>query len=628
MATTDFIANPNDQEASSWMSKVSEANKYYKNWADRFEVNTMEEYYYGFQWKDGSRAPNYTRYVINYVFSTLEIKKPTLLFQNLAAKIKPRAKSVDFDWESAVRRCQLREFALNTIISDPENEFADEFEMFIVDAFFRFGIMEVGYSADWIENPKAGMPILRSDNDPLVDPDDPGNVIKQPEELPENEQVYLKRIPAWRFRVGGIDGHNFKKCSWVGYYDFFRIEDLKANKTFKDKLKDIQYTGNRSGDAIITSTVETEEDDKRLQNSGDFVKVWTIFDLRRKEKILVLDDHCVTLFKKKFKRLPIVALKFVNKLRGWYPVPLVFNWKGPQDEINEAREQQRVHRRRGNRKYLYREGSFADDAELDKLENGPDMTFAKVTNDPSTAMVPLQNANLDSVTGESLALSRDDLNIITGTPSDTRGQPDRTTATQATIVDQRSQLRETRSRTQVANCLKSISRLVLLTIQEKFTLPLWIKISTVLTDQNFVEQEQEVQEEWRQIQASELGDENDVNFEVDINVDSVSPIENDNEKRAFVDFLTLTTQFPQIAFSPVLVREAAYRCGYKNEKAIREMMKMAQIAALAQEMQAKQSLAGMQGGPGPTNNLADQRVKQMAPPTQGQIQNQLQGQIQ
>jgi hypothetical protein len=254
------------------------------------------------------------------------------------------------------------------------------------------------------------------------------------------------------------------------------------------------------------------------------------------------------------------------------------------------------------------------------------MTFAKVTSDPNTAMVPLQNANLDNVVSESLALGANDMNIITGTASDQRGQSDRTTATQATIVDQRAQLRETRARTQVAASLTEIVRLVLLTIQEKFTLPMWIKMSTVQTDENFMEQAQEVTEDWKQIQAGELGDEDDDNFEVNITVDSVSPIENDNEKRAYVDFLALVSQFPQVAFSPTLVRETAYRCGYKNEKVIREMMKMAQIAALAQEMQAKQSVAAMAGGS--PNGLAETRAKQMQSPTTGQIQNQLQGQVQ
>src|ERR1044071_10078464 len=112
------VENPDDPLASAWMGKIDKANRYYNDWSAKFKCDTMEEYYYGFQWKDASRAPNYERYVINFVFSTLEIKKPTLLFTELQAKIKPRPKSVNFDYEAAVRRCQLRELTLKTILAD------------------------------------------------------------------------------------------------------------------------------------------------------------------------------------------------------------------------------------------------------------------------------------------------------------------------------------------------------------------------------------------------------------------------------------------------------------------------------------------------------------------------------
>jgi hypothetical protein len=606
-----------------WLGRIGKANKYYKDWSDTFRCDTMEEYYYGFQWKDASKAPSYERYVINFVFSTIEIKKPTVLFQDPSFKIKPKPKGVDFDYEQAIRRCNLRENVLNTILSDEDNDIDDEFEMFVCDAFFRFGIMEVGYSANWIENPKAGMPILKSDDSPYTHPDDENNILKQPEVLPMDERVYFKRIPAWRFRVGGVDGHNFNKCSWIGYYDFFRIEDIKANKEFQG-IKDLDWAGNRSEDSIRSTSADTDDADKQLANSGDLVKVWTIYDLRKKKKLLILENHSILLLEKKFKKLPIVALKFVQKLRGWYPVPLVFNWKGPQDEINEARQQQRIHRRRGDRKYLYKEGAFEDDGEIDKLENGPDMTFAKVQGDPATAIAPLPLATMDNVTNDSMMVARDDLNIITATSSENRGQADRTTATQANLIDQRSQLRETRARTQVAKVLKRIGRLALLTIQEKFTLPMWIKMSTVSSDQNFIEQGQEITEEWKQITASQLGDEDDLDFSVDISLDTLSPIENAQTKQNYVDFLTLCTQFPQTAFSPTMVRENAYRCGYKNEKVIREMMVMAQIAET--QRMAEATGQGSQGT-GQPGGIADTRSKQMQTPSTGGIQAQLQGQL-
>lgn len=625
-------SNHIDDTASKWLGRVTKSNDYYKTWSDTFDVDTLEEYFYGFQWKDGTlEKAGRRRYVINLIFSTIEIKKSTLLFQDVCFHVKPKPKTVDFDYEAAVQRCQLLEDTLNTVISDRENDFEAEFEMYLCDAFFRFGIIETGYSANWIENPKAGKPILRSDTEPYVDPDDPKNVLKEPEELPENERVYVKRIPAWRFRVGGIDGHNFRRTSWVGYYDFFRIEDIKANKELEN-LDKIEWSGNRSEDSSSGMTADTEFEESQIAKTGDYCKVWTIYDLRKKEKLLILENHSVTLLKKKFKDFPLTALKFVNKLRGWYPIPLVFNWKPPQDEINEAREQQRTHRRRGNRKFLYRDGAFADDNEIAKLEDGNDMSFSKTQQDPSTCIAPLQQTPADPGVAESMLVAKDDFNSISATASEERGQADRTTATQANIISQRAQIRETRARTQVASSLEDIGYNVLRTIQTKFTLPLWIKMNTVPTDENFMEQEQETIQKWKQITSAELG-EDFMDFEVNLSLDSISPIENEDQKRSYVDFLTLLTQFPQNAFSPTMVRETAYRCGYRNEKIIREAMKMAQIAAIGQQAQAQQSLAmatggGPQGaGVNPQNNLADARTKQMQTPNLGGIQAQLEGQL-
>lgn len=634
-----IINNPNDPTASAWMNKIRHANKYFHDWSQKFKCNEMEEYYYGFQWKDGSTAVKYDRYTINYVFSTIEIKKPSLLFQEVLFRIKPKPAAGDKDFEGAARRASVKEDVVNTIISDPEQEFDEEFEMIVVDAFFRFGIMEVGYSANWAENPNAGLPILDSDSNALVDSQDPDDVLKEPEKIPQNEKVYFKRIKPWRFRVGGVDGHNFKRTNWVGYYDFWRIQDIKANKAFKN-IDDLDLNGLSSegfpGD--YEEDGHTSEQSEMFRNA-EMVKVWTVYDLRAKRKIMILDSQCITLLEKDYDFFPLVELKFSNKLRGWYPLPPVFNWKSPQDEINEAREQQRLHRRRSKRSYLYREGAFSDDGELDKLENGPDMTFAKVQGDVNTAMIPLQDAPLDSAIFGDLNVSKDDLNIISGTSSEQRGQADRTTATQANLIDQRSQLRETRSRVQVAKVLKAIARLVIFTVQKNFTGSFWTRLKTNRTDEEFLAELQESKEEWAEFTSKDIGETDD--FSVDITLDSISPIENDQQKKSFIDFLTILTQFPMVSFDPVLVREAAYRCNYRNEKAIKRMAQMAQLAALGQIEQAKAKLAqmgqqmGMQGMPPPGGtggtggtggSPVETRAAQMQSPDLNQLQTQLQSQ--
>jgi len=215
-------------------------------------------------------------------------------------------------------------------------------------------------------------------------------------------------------------------------------------------------------------------------------------------------------------------------------------------------------------------------------------------------------------------VARDDLNIVTGTSADQRGQQDRQTATSATIQDQRTQLRETRARVQVAEVLKDLCYNTLMIIQDKFTLPIWIKMNTVPSDQDFMQQKLEVAEEWKQITANDLGEDED--FEVDIKVTSVSPIEAQAEFDAYVKFLGLCNQFPQTAFSPTLIRENAYRSGYKNEKVIREMMEQAQIAAIGREAQAQQALGGIMGGGKPPGSPMDT-------PGQQQINQQLNNQV-
>lgn len=617
------ITYSNDELASKWLAKTRVANKHYNSWANRFKCDTLEDYYYGFQWKDSSQAVNYERYVINYIFSTIEIKLPSLLFQNPVFHIKPRPRKSDFDLETAVFQSQMKEDALNTIFSDPDNGFNEELELFIKDSFFYFGIMEVGYSSDWLLNPNAGKPVLRSDNEYYYDEED--NLIKEPQELPQNERIYIRRIKPWRFRVGGLDGSRFQKCNWIGYFDYVRTADLKEDKNLKNRDK-ILFAGSRTEEFQPDERDHPELDE--YLKTGDITKIWRIWDLAAGKHYIFGETAAITLSEKKMQRnedgtlrIPLIDLRWVTSLRQWYPVPPAFNWKPPQDELNETREAMRIHRRRTKRVYVFKEGAFEDDAELDKLENGPDMTMIKCQGNVPDAIQPLASAPLDNTIKDSLIVSKDDFNIITATSSEQRGQADRTTATQANLIDQGSKIRDSRMSIQAANAFCAIGRLVLLTIQDKMTLPFWVELS-VDSEESFLSEFQETKKIWTEMTSKKLGDGD--NFNVSMTLESLSPIENAAEKSKFIDFLSVLTHFPQIAFDATLVREAAYRCGYRNEKVIRRMAQMAQVSALGQMEQAKQSLGQQQGGA--PSNVAQNRVAQMAPPTIDQIRNQMAGQ--
>lgn len=591
--------------AQVWSPKIQAANDYYNTWAQRYKVDKLEEFYLGKQWQE-QEGIQYDPYITNLVFSSIEVKVPSLLFSKPLFSVTPKPSKIDFDPDSSEEASKLRQDILNYYASDDDNEFSLNAELAILDAFFRFGIMEVGYSADWIENPKAGKPILLSDQEPLTNKD--GEIVSEPDKIPQSEQIYVKRIPSKRFRVGGIDHQILKQCSWCGYWEFVRTEDLKAN----DNLQNTENIGASTGYSSDFQPEYFSREIADLMKTGDISLIWKIWDIR--SKMYYIFDNTVnnTLFVKKYKRLPVYPLVFHHRLSGFYPLPPVFNWLSPQIEYNESREALRTHRRRFLRKFTARRGAFQD-GELNKFIAGGDGYIGEVDGDSSTAIHAVDNAAIGSDNAQSLLVSKDDFNIVSGTTSEQRGQSDRTTATQASITDVRSKIRESRPQTQVSKWLSKIAKEILILSQEKLTLPFFIQLEA--------DSAQEIGEitnrlsSWRQVvPQSDLI--SDIDFNVSIDVTSMSPVANEEEKRKFLEFISVLSQFPMISMSASLVKEAADRIGYRNRTVIAEFQKMAQLQHLAQLNAAQGAVS--QAGQG--------IVAQNTPNTTEEIRNQMDSQ--
>jgi hypothetical protein len=248
--------------------------------------------------------------------------------------------------------------------------------------------------------------------------------------------------------------------------------------------------------------------------------------------------------------------------------------------------------------------------EFDKVVNGPDGQFGEVESDPTTAVAPLPLATLGSEVTQAFVISKDTFNIVSGTRSEARGVADRTTATQATIVDQRSRIRETRPKVIVANWLNKIARHIMM-VQQRITLPFWIEVNNT-QEEELLGNVQETQKLYQQITGLDIeGDD----FNVQINVASMSPIDTEDNKNRFLEFMAIINNYPQIALSPVLIRETATQVGYKtNEKVLRDLQNMALLAQAGQQAQ-------MQGA------LAQRTTAGATPPAQEQITNQLTNQV-
>lgn len=588
-----------------WETRISEANRYYQDWEGLFRCKILEKYYEGKQWEGDNPFENYT---VNQIYETIQIQLAQHIPIDPRFILSPRPQFGDYDLELAALSSQIKQDVLNTLISDDDSHFVEELEMAYKDAKTRFGIIEVGYSADWIENPRAPRPLLNVDKNSEDTNQKPKVVSNEPKQVPTNERIYFKHIGATRFRVGGIDHKYLNYCSWVGYYEWVDRNDLLALKIMnRDKVSFPDNFSKRS---------ETVSDYSEGSTNSDKVKIWHIWDNKAKLRLIVLDNPCVTLFQRKFERLPLFDFRPDRRLltEGFYPIPPVFHWISPQNEINETREQLRNHRRRFIRKFQVVE-QMVEDIEIEKFESDQDGALVKVKQ--ANAIQPITDAPLSSSINQAIITSSEDINKLSGVSSASRGVTDRTTATQSQIIETRARLRESTEQQRVNKWICKIGREALLTARDKFTLGIWAEMTSDSASDVFGEVKAN-QAVYEFISAKQLNDPYD--FKIRIDVSSLSAPVQEEAKREFLEFLTITSQFPQIALSPTLIREAAYRVGYRNEKVIKEMQRMALITSLGLSQQIKQ-----QGPSG--EQIAQQIVANQTPPTQEEVRNQLSRQL-
>ena len=594
-----------------WRERLAGMNRAYESWEKRFYCDVTEKYYEGEQWKSqfelGSRP-----YVINKFYENIQIKISEFIptFPEFLVSAKPA--SEQFDLESAAKSSNLKQDVLNTIIQDIRTNFAEEVELAYKDHFFRFGIVECGYSADWIINPRVAKPILARDVDKDIRGDKGRRIKIEPKELPSNERIYFKHIGAKRFRVGGLDHKYLDRCSWYGYWEWIRKDDLLAlpGVMNRDKIENAES---------VAPDPQTETSDRPIDKyKVGAVKVWHIWVNGAMQELMILDSPVITVWQRKFKRRAIFDFRVDQRLitEGFYPIPPAYHWISPQDETNEVREQLRAHRRRFTRKYQVVEGRV-DDEEIEKFENGADGALVKVK--VENAISAIVDAQLDPATNESIQVANDDMNHIAGISDAERLVADRMTATQSNQIQGQTTTRQSKDRDRLVKWISAIGREALMLAHEKFTIGTWVQLTS--SEGTMFQDYQANQQAYKWVSAEDLNDGYD--FNVIVNVTSISAPAQEQEKASFLEFLATVTQYPQIAFSPILIREAAYRCGYRNEKVIAELQKQAMVMELGRQQQLMQGQQG--GGPiipqvGPGNN-GQQRIAAKTPNTMERIRN-------
>lgn len=587
-----------------WWDRLEQATKVYDEWETRFQCKTLVDYWEGKHWKGLPEEEAAKKYTINLVFPTIEIQLPSLLFYNPKVAIDPRPAHQDDQGSESGDRAKLCQDTVQTFIDDNDTYFKLMTTLALRNAEFRFGLVEVGYSADWLENPNAGKPILKENSDDQLTGEN-GQPITEPSKVIKagSERIYLKSLPPENFRVSPSGRNVLQHNDWCAYFEWVYLSDVKANTKYKNTGK-LKASGTLQGD-------KPTDDPDHEQHRG-MGKLWKIWDFRTKTKHILMDGHDKFLVEDEpFTYFPIADLKYYERPNDWYPLPPVFNWISPQDEINEIRDQRRVRRRRSNRRYSVMKGSYAQ-PEIDKIADGEDGVIAE-RNTSEETLFPIADAPLGPDHDKDLMESHADFVQITGAGGDQRGGdpqdagPGTETATQANIIETRTQLRESAGRHTVAAWLGQVCRLMLLCAVEKMQLPFWIQRNVDLTTlasgpdpqllmtdpqaamQQMLQVQQQIQKTtrlWTRITSDKLGP---LNLDIAVDVASLSPVSEGQQRNDWMQVLALIGN-PQAAMllaqSQTLLRKTLGFYGIKQESDIQEITKVLTMTVQMQLLMA------------------------------------------
>lgn len=624
------------QTNNPWSNRIKNANKYYEEWENRFRCKTLEDYYEGFQWSlvNGQRIPENLGirrpYTVNLVYTTIRRKIANITYSYPEFLIDPQPGNMDWNQDFAVRSAMIKQAALNTVISNPKLEFVEDIRLAAIDSFFRFAVLEIGYAEDYRNPNKPKMEMASHENPDVSESRDK---VVSDEPPASNQLLYTKWISAKRFRVSMADDIKLRNCEWCGYYGFMPKEVLLNTKEFSvpAELKNTYFSADLVDAQDYAAGLYDKDTLLDLAKRGDLVKYWRIWDNVSGKERLILDSGGHEVFEKPFERIPLATHRSDLSLGGWYPIPPVWQWLSPQNEINESREQMRKYRRRSTRKFEVTKGDHDID-ELEKLKSDEDGSIIVTKRkDGMPSIRPITNPDLNAAILDGLTVAKDDFDTIAAIPVATGRASDRQTATATKKLAQDQAIVESLEQIDFSRFVSAAGREILLQMSENMDEGMWIKL-TADPGSNIFTEIQANQDVYHWLRTQDLADGYD--FSVRVNVKDSTPAQMALEEEKYVKFLALMNTYPQIAMSAALVRETAYRVGYKNEAVIRVFQEMALIKLMDTANRAEVSVLelGLNGGAPSNGTNANNQSKaissQNSPNSVDEINAQLNNQVQ
>ena len=592
-----MAAQKEDKSVKLWMRRISAAKKAQEEWEARYEVSRCREYWCGIQRDDPTDSSGERRSQINKILPTVKARIPSLFFYYPYARVVASPAKNDTPGETVDDLAQLLQDTSNALVRDPRCDLKDQVAIALKEAHWAFGCIEVGYSADFGENPmlkEASPPLKEDENTEGVEAKPKDDEYEQPESIITDEWFWTRRIPPRQILVSAPESTIVSENDWIGYWEYQHVEDVKKAPAYKN-TSDLKG----GGDSEKPDDVDTSAND---------VKIYKIWDQRAKCRYVFAEGHKQTLLKQKYERLPLFFLRFEVEPDKFRPIPPIHNLLTIQDEYNDSREFLRMQRKTRVPRYTVAQDSLLPD-ELEKFEdNRPNVWIKRRQNTSGDVISPVMQPNMSDSALNSLTLSRQEFDELSGVGAESRQQASSDTATQAAIMNQRQTIQESFDRHTVAMWLGKIIRELMLLAIDKMTLPRWISLNTDSNSQFFPQDAMQIAMMHRQITMQNLSEASEeLRWDVSVDVESLSPVSEQEKQGQWMQTLQLISNpmvAPLLAMSQPLLKRTLDLSGIKNGKdqaAVMEaLQKKAQLEMqMAQQQAEMKGMAPMAGQPPP-----------------------------
>jgi hypothetical protein len=568
--------------AQEWLEKIRRAQEVRKSWRETFRVALAYDYW------EGKQRPSYVSgdqwITINLIYSNLLAMLPSLyatdpyFYVKLKRSYKPDPMTVAlYEMKGKMRQAILNYYK-------EELSLKKKTRLSILDGFFQYGVFKVRHEAELIENPDKGQ-YMTDGNTILFD--EKGNALKEPDNIPLNEEYVLERIHPDDFLVDEDAGPLEEDIRWKAQRIKRPLEEAKKDARFdkgvRSKLKatevkedtDKEREQRKKGHGRVTETDKTKK--------PDIIVEWEIYDKYNDEWLVVAEGNDDFLVKpedipKGIEGDPFVDLRFTLRDDSWYPIPPVSQWLDPQKDYCDARSKMAAHRKRFNRKYILYASGFDDvQAEADKLESGEDGTILIASSPGGGFAEPIKDAPLDQSIYQEVGLLRDELALMAVGPNQRQSGRGVESATEAGIIERRLQVQEGDWISLVIDFVRDIARKLDQLIQVHLTKEEAIRVTGPEGDY------------WELIKPSHY-EEIEGEYEYSVNVGATTPRLPEIERSQFIAVLNLFASAPQLLLSPRLVKKVFEMHHIEDEGLIQELMNIAK-----QIMSGQMPMPGTQG---------------------------------